>query len=526
MISPFDSCLKKTPPRFQTPLFQSILLGVVFLLVFSAYSTVQFYASTTYGPELAANAVSSIYISFTIFCFVAPSVVNQWGTRYAMFVGILGYAVLLICSLVYFVVNTEKSIDEEPSSTDFDFLVILGGWVLGCGAALLWTGQGRLILEYARIAELQKNERNVAAEEEEENDGDVFMDINSGTINGVFWAVFQCSALLGGIITFVYYDRTPTGSVTLYIIFLVLVLLGAVATQFLLPPSMLQQNMQNMAVIENNHLVEDHNDSITHIHLLVKEESSLIQDKDSTINETILGTTGNSHHSWRREAKETLQIFTNKTVLLLSLTFFYTGFCRPYQQATFGNRFFNRRTIGLEMMIYNVSSIIGSIFCGRLLDSHKHNRDPFSLSYSSCYWNRKTPRSCALLSLFLFVIMTTLGDILAYFQEKNASETSSATSLDIGDRMIIGPTISFACWGFSDALIQVYCYWWMGITFTKGPDQARVVGFYKCIQSLGESIGFYFIPLNRMGAMWQLFLNFGVGIIGACLSCFDLPPCV
>ena len=94
--------ISHTPTFYRTPLAQTVALGVVFFFVFASYTTIQFYARTTYGEQLAANSVSAVYASFTVACFFAPSITNRWGSRLTMLLGIVGYAALVFASLLYF----------------------------------------------------------------------------------------------------------------------------------------------------------------------------------------------------------------------------------------------------------------------------------------------------------------------------------------------------------------------------------------------------------------------------------------
>ena len=68
-----------TPPWYRTPTIQTATLGVVFFWVFAAFTTLQFYAASTYGPDLAADSVSAVYFCFTVTCLVAPAVTNKFG---------------------------------------------------------------------------------------------------------------------------------------------------------------------------------------------------------------------------------------------------------------------------------------------------------------------------------------------------------------------------------------------------------------------------------------------------------------
>ena len=94
-----------------------------------------------------------------------------------MFIGALGYAALVAFSLVYFIGKGDQSL--EP-------LIIFGGALLGLGAGLLWTAQGRLILQYS--------------------DG-----TNTGHLFSIFWSIFNLSAVAGGILTFAYFSTSSSG---------------------------------------------------------------------------------------------------------------------------------------------------------------------------------------------------------------------------------------------------------------------------------------------------------------------------
>lgn len=487
-----SSILLYAPDWYRLPLSQTICLGLVFFCVFAAYTTIQFYAASTYGQVLAANSVSSLYLTFTMVCLIAPAITNKLGSRRTIFVGILGYATLVLCSLLYF-------------WTGMGWIVVLGASILGCGAALLWTAQGRLILQYAAVAETCKNSQKV----------------RSGTIMGVFWAVYQCSSLVGGAISFIYYSHRPTADTKLYIIFLGFILVGAAATQLLLPPSMLK----------NSTLTEEKGRTVKEVdddsHLLVSEETELIGNCHEEVDSfrmapSVTSTDGDdtSSETWLDEAVNTLRLFLTQNMLHMSLLFFYTGFNQPYQQATFGNRFFSRRTIGIELIVFHLMEIIGAIYCGRALDTGKVteflNANEQTSSHSSD--NR---RAAAIKCLVIFVIVNSCGNVLAFLQEFQSFE--HVLALDISDPRSILPSLAFACWGFADSQIQVYCYWLIGSMYNSPNDHSRAVGFLKGVQSLGYTMGFYIIPTSRLSAVLQLVVSSCMFVIGTSLSLLELP---
>ena len=120
--------------------------------------------------------------------------------------------------------------------------------------------------------------------------------------------------------------------------------------------------------------------------------------------------------------------------------------------------------------------IIGAIVCGRLLDSE----DNIKVDTSR--------RKRGIICLSAFAVINCTGNILAAVQERTAMHNGSAVAHDIADMSVLLPSFAFACWGFADAQIQVFCYWLMGDSFTSGSDHSRAVGCYKCVQSLGSEL--------------------------------------
>ncbi|GMH74315.1 hypothetical protein TrVE_jg11087 [Triparma verrucosa] len=456
----------------KTPLMQVVLMGTVFFFVFSAFLTIQAFASDMYGEDLGSKMATALYLSFSFFSFVSPSVTNKLGAKMTMFWGTIGYAGLVAASLVYF----------ENIESSFDFVVILGGISCGLGAALLWTAQGRLIMQYS--------------------DG-----TDNGHLFSIFWALFNMSALVGGLLTFFYFgnssdsddDASSTdGSAVLYVVFLSFIVLGALATQMLLPPKVVKAAAAQLAAGGSN----SHSD----LPLLDKEP------EEEDVEEI-------SKENWFSEMAATIAMFRTKRMLFLSLIFFYTGYNQPYQLNTFGNRIFQKQTIGLEMIIFYVSEIIGGLYVGSMLDQSAGNKLD----------QRKASKKC----LLLFFVVTSLSFILCYFQEIGCAFTDSDDAdcntdkdedkLSYTQLESLRPSIIFALWGFSDSQIQTYSYWLMGTLYDSGVEQARAVGFYKMIQSLGWAIGFALVPQDVMEPIVQMACTTACFLVGLGLALMELP---
>ena len=326
MFARIDNFLAKhTPPWYRTPTTQTTILGVIFFWVFAAYTTIQFYAASTYGSDLAADCVSAVYFTFTLTCLVAPGITNKWGCRLVMFVGVLGYASLVLASLIYFLHGGEKIRWARR-------LVVMGGVVLGCGAALLWTAQGRLILQYAsKSRELQKLAGIQVDNEKcgEENSGETNKSkTETGKLMGLFWAIFQCSSLIGGGISFLYYNKKPEGSTALYCLFLAFIIIGALFTQLLLPPSMLRKNGIKVEKIDMQHDLEMMSEKTP---LKMEAEVIYIRRESRTSNDDLAINDEVSYESWWQEARGSMSIFFTKEMMCLFFLFFYTvSFLIPY----------------------------------------------------------------------------------------------------------------------------------------------------------------------------------------------------
>lgn len=499
MFAAIDKYLvKHAPPWYRTPVVQSAFLGLVFFWVFAAYTTVQFYSASTYGSDLAADCVSAVYLTFTVTCLFAPGIINKCGCRVAMFVGVLGYANLVLASLIYF----QYGGDDVRWARR---LVVLGGAILGVGASTLWTAQGRLILQYAARAEELESNKRLLDSKTSGNGADGKAKTSRGTLMSIFWSIFQCSSLVGGSISFMYYNEKPEGSTSLYTLFLGFIFTGAIFTQFLLPPSMLQSNDK----INDEKGLEMKSEqtplNIDSSAQFDKCESQMSEKNESepAIKEDL------SNKSWFEEARGTIEIFLTREMLCLSLLFMYTGFNQPYQQATFGNRFFTKRTIGVELIIFHLMEIIGAIVVGRFLDNDKSVHD--------------SPRKRAIICLGSFVLINGTGNVIAFFQEISAKHSLDPITNDIAEIRSVIPSSAFALWGFADAQIQVYCYWLIGALYNVGHDHSRAVGWYKCVQSLGTAIGFFSIPTTRLSEIAQLSVSSLLFLVGTALSFTQLP---
>jgi len=405
-------------------------MGGAFLLAFAAFDTIQVFAKRLYPGDLGPNMTMAIYITFTLSEFFAPAVVNTIGPRLSMGLGICGYASVVIAGMVFF------------SGFQSSAMVLAAGCILGVGAGMLWTGQGRLILDYSTPHD-------------------------RGVLFGIFWALYRMASVLGGLLSFTYFsvNDKSSGSFGLYVIFLVLICGGALLTLALKAPE---------------DCLDDSSDSNGHA-------------APRQINAT-------EASSFFDEVRATGHAFRNRTLLTLALMFWASGGNEPYILSGFTDRWFEKRTTGLEMVWYFSSSIIGVLMTGTMLDR---------------FTKRHQERSGAIIVLMLASLVHVAGFALAAVVETSAYWNKRYT---LDDANIILPSIVFILWGWSDAMINSFLYWIIGVRFTSGPERARAIGFFKLLNSAAHIVGYAILPVHRVPATFQLLYNVVIYIAGAIMA--------
>ena len=137
--------------------------GIAFLALFTAFQTSSAYQATVLkdllnDPTLGFEALAIIYVVFSFSNFVSPPIVAALGARLSMFLGGMGYALYILAFL-------------HPSR----HLILAAAAVLGLSAAVIWTAQGHFITQCSDES-------------------------NRGMHSGLFWAMLQCSLLIGNLI--------------------------------------------------------------------------------------------------------------------------------------------------------------------------------------------------------------------------------------------------------------------------------------------------------------------------------------
>ncbi|CAG8631751.1 7973_t:CDS:2, partial [Acaulospora morrowiae] len=201
--------------RYSDPLVQVIIVGVICLLTSGMFNALNgLGGGGQLDTRVASNANVALYTTFSIGGLLAGPIVNKFGPSISMALGGTTYAIYS-GSLLYF--NHERG----------ELFPVFAGAILGLGAALLWTGQGAIMLSYP-------------------------FEENKGKYIGLFWIIFNLGGVLGSIVPIALNWNSEAGSVNdgTYIGFIILMGLGAILALVLLPPSKVYHDNGQHVIIQ------------------------------------------------------------------------------------------------------------------------------------------------------------------------------------------------------------------------------------------------------------------------------------
>eukprot|EP00762_Andalucia_godoyi_P001011 ANDGO_02033.mRNA.1 UNC93-like protein 3 len=177
MVAAQDTDSADTCGPFPVPRFNVLLLGFSFMILFSAFNTTQSYM-TTLNASLGFISLSVLYGVFSLCVFIAPAVESRLGSRLSIILGGVTYALYVGASI-------------QPDAR----ILIPASVLIGFGASILWTGQGHFITLNSTAA-------------------------NVGTHSGIFWAFFQCNAIIGNVLAASLLESGQSPSVVFTILFI------------------------------------------------------------------------------------------------------------------------------------------------------------------------------------------------------------------------------------------------------------------------------------------------------------------
>lgn len=149
--------------------YNIIHLSISFILIFISYNVTQTFQTSSDYAKHGAFAVGTIYFVFCLSNLILSSYLIQ----------LLGVKLTLILSSLTYVLFIAANIKYNI------WLLYLSAFLLGLGAALLWTAQGVYVAVSIGKHELINN---------------LVPSSTQGFMNGVFFGIFQCSLTIGNLI--------------------------------------------------------------------------------------------------------------------------------------------------------------------------------------------------------------------------------------------------------------------------------------------------------------------------------------
>ncbi|EKE41055.1 major facilitator superfamily protein [Entamoeba nuttalli P19] len=178
-----------TPKNWKWRMFNIIMLGIGFLIIYISYNTTENFMTSLYG-NYGMVSLSIIYFTFAVSGFIVPLILRRIGERWCLIIG--GF-----CIIPFLLVNIfQKS-----------YLLIIFSFFVGFGQSLTWCAQGSLL---TRCSKPEKRGRN----------------------SGIFFFVYQLNQTLGNGFAYV---MTLSGLDLkyLFIIFSSLCLIGIIPFLFI-----------------------------------------------------------------------------------------------------------------------------------------------------------------------------------------------------------------------------------------------------------------------------------------------------
>ncbi|KAG0255996.1 hypothetical protein DFQ27_005968 [Actinomortierella ambigua] len=187
--------------RWNSPLAQVIAVGFVLFCcsgIFNALGSLG--GGGQVDSDVDENANAALNACFSVVGVLAGAVVNKIGPKWSMVIGALMYPLYASSLLTY----------NHVQAGGF---TITAGALLGCGAGILWTAQGSIMMAYPR-------------------------EEDKGKYIGYFWAIFNTGSVLGSAIAFALNYGAPQGNLgdPTYAVFIAIMMCGSLIALTLVKP--------------------------------------------------------------------------------------------------------------------------------------------------------------------------------------------------------------------------------------------------------------------------------------------------
>ncbi|EPQ53692.1 MFS general substrate transporter [Gloeophyllum trabeum ATCC 11539] len=202
--------------------------------------------------------------------------------------------------------------------------------------------------------------------------------------------------------------------------------------------------------------------------------------------------------SWRSELHSLyFSLKSDPMVLLLFPMFFASNWYFTWQFNDYNAALFNIRTRSLNNLVYWVSTILGSILIGFVLDQRGLTR-----------------RLRAFYGWGILISLTFIVHVWAFIYQRNYTRESipvNSLKMDIFDKGYAGRVLLYGFCGALGAMYQSFVYWIMGAMTDDPAKLAYYAGFYHSMQSAGaagafgaDAVGLPYVYMNIFLSTWVL----------------------
>ena len=445
-------------------LYNVVALGVVFLLIFTAFQTTSILQvtalknafnntdETAFMMHLQQNlgyyTLCIIYGMLAISNWLAPSIIVLLGNRLTMIISALLYT-LYIASLIYPNVWT----------------ILVASVFVGFGAGTLWTAQGAYLVE-------NSNENT------------------SGRNSGIFWALLQASLFIGNIFVYIYLSvssdegeglkLTRTQSMIIFSVLTCFCALGTLSVVALRKPD----TDKDYVIVVNKF----GRDSV----------------QEHTISEPIRPRA--VAYQMALAFIRALKLLLTKEILALSLLFVYTGLELNFFSGVYGTCMgnvkldsFGVRSVGLNGVFIGIGEVIGGL----------------AFMAIGHYFKKKA-------RVFIVMFGFVLHMITFYTIFLNLPNRSPSTDVTIPHEELRSGALGFESiiylalldsfiLGLGDSCFNTQIYAFITSVYI-GDKGGPAVAIYKFFQSIAAMIAFFYNPVLNLN--WQLLILVVSGTIG------------
>ncbi|KAK3512094.1 hypothetical protein QTP70_030353 [Hemibagrus guttatus] len=433
--------------------YNVVILGIAFLLVFTAFTTCgnieQTVVKSLNNATFTGSGYHSLGIIYGVFSFAnlfAPSVVAVIGPRFSMFFSGLLYR--QGSQTTRYIQDGYIAVFIIPSTWSFYLTSVL----IGMGAALLWTAQGRFLVGNSDVSTINRN-------------------------TAMFWALLQCSMLFGNLYVYVDWkgksDITDKDRKTMFIALLVTSAIGTLSF-LLLRKSSHEEEEDVMSEEEGQPLLSSR--------LTFKQRAS------SALNEA------------KTDFKTMLQLFRTKTMLLLSFSMAYSGLELAFYSGVYGTCIgatthfgsSSKALMGISGIVVGIGEIVGGGLFGLVL---KNN-----------YFRRTSV-------VFLGMVVHFVAFYLIFLNIPNDAPLVFDSSSQLNPYLSPSVSIAFLCsflLGLGDSCFNTQLYSILGCVYTEQSISAFAI--FKFVQSVFAAVAFFYSGYLLLS--WQLLIMVIMGFMG------------